>query len=396
MLSINARGTERAHPRSLPPETAATVRQLVRLGQQQGYVTYDDILNILPTVEAEPEEAEEVFAALYDAGIEVVRSPEEEVAAISESVGDLDINLAEIEADDTVSLYLREIGRVPLLTAEEEVQLARRMERGRYACHRLGQHPLDPAEREALLKQVRDGERAQAHLIEANSRLVVSVAKKYMGRGVPFLDLIQEGNLGLIRAVNKFDYHRGYKFSTYATWWIRQAVTRAIADQSRTIRVPVHMHDQIARLHRTSRHLAQKLGRDPTTDEIAQEMNVSPEKVEQVLRASQTPLSLEAPVGEEEDSFLGDFVEDREVTAPGDEATRRLLRETLDEILEALSPREVRILQMRFGLLDGCSHTLEEVGHRFGVTRERIRQIEAHALNRLRHPSRIRRLRDYL
>ncbi len=251
-------------------------------------------------------------------------------------------------------------------------------------------------ERERLLWCVRDGQAAQEHLIKANSRLVVSVAKKYVGRGVPFLDLIQEGNIGLIRAVKKFDYRRGYKFSTYATWWIRQAVTRAIADQGRTIRVPVHMYEQINRLTRTSRQLVQELGRDPTTEEIADELKVSPRKVEHIMRVSQRPLSLEMPVGEEEDSYLGDFIEDEDADAPGDAAGQQLLREVIDEIFQSLTPREVRILQLRFGLVDGYCYTLEEVGKKFGVTRERIRQIEAQALSRLRHPSRSRKLRDYL
>ncbi|MCS7221822.1 MAG: RNA polymerase sigma factor RpoD [Anaerolineae bacterium] len=378
--------------------TVETIRRLLRLGRQQGYVTYDEVMEALPEAETDPEEVEEVFTALYESGIEIVRSDGNETSAFSAELleDDLEPDLEELDTSDTISLYLKEIGRVPLLTAEEEVQLAKRMERGRAACRQLAQNVCDPAEREALLEQVRDGERAQQHLIEANSRLVVSVAKKYMGRGVPFLDLIQEGNIGLIRAVKKFDYRRGYKFSTYATWWIRQAVTRAIADQARTIRVPVHMYEQINRVHRTSRQLAQQLGRDPTVEEIAAEMSVPQEKIEQVIQASQHPLSLETPVGEEEDSFLGDFVEDEKALSPGDEASRRMLREAIDEILESLSPREVRILQMRFGLLDGCTHTLEEVGHKFGVTRERIRQIEAQALNRLRHPSRSRRLREYL
>ena len=270
------------------------------------------------------------------------------------------------------------------------------MEKGRDARKKLNQGVDDWDEREKHLWFVRDGQAAQEHLIKANSRLVVSVAKKYVGRGVPFLDLIQEGNIGLIRAVKKFDYRRGYKFSTYATWWIRQAVTRAIADQGRTIRVPVHMYEQINRLTRTSRQLVQELGRDPTTEEIAGELGVSPRKVEHIMRVSQRPLSLEMPVGEEEDSYLGDFIEDEDAAAPSEAAGQQLLREVIDEIFQSLTPREVRILQLRFGLVDGYCYTLEEVGKKFGVTRERIRQIEAQALSRLRHPSRSRKLRDYL
>ncbi len=310
--------------------------------------------------------------------------------------GEIDIDLDLIDIDDSISLYLKEIGRVPLLTAEEEVILAKRMERGREARQKLTLGVDDPAEHERLLAAVKDGQAAQEHLIKANSRLVVSVAKKYVGRGVPFLDLIQEGNIGLIRAVKKFDYRRGYKFSTYATWWIRQAVTRAIADQGRTIRVPVHMYEQINRLTRTSRQLVQELGRDPTTEEIAERLGVPPRKVEQIIRVSQRPLSLEMPVGEEEDSYLGDFIEDAEADSPTDSASQTMLRQVIDEIFESLTPREVRILQLRFGLVDGYSYTLEEVGKKFGVTRERIRQIEAQALGRLRHPSRSRKLRDYL
>lgn len=379
-------------------ETVSIIRHLLRLGREQGYVTYDDVMNVMPDAEIDTEEAKQVFAALYENGVEVIQSEDQETSDTPEDdLSSLDpADLSNLEIDDSVSLYLREIGRVPLLTAEEEVKLAKRMERGQIASRRLAEGVSDPKEREALLAQVRDGEAAERHLIEANSRLVVSVAKKYMGRGVPFLDLIQEGNIGLIRAVHKFDYHRGYKFSTYATWWIRQAVTRAIADQSRTIRVPVHMHEQINRLHRVSRELAQELGREPTVEELAEALEIPPEKVEHILRVSQHPLSLETPVGEEENSFLGDFIEDEEAVSPGDEASKQVLREVLDEILDSLSPREVRILQMRFGLLDGCTYTLEEVGRKFGVTRERIRQIEAHALSRLRHPSRSRRLRGYL
>ncbi len=353
-------------------------------------------MEVIPEVVSDLDAAEEVFAALYKKGVKIVQASDESSMEVDVDSLESDLDLSEIAVDDAVTLYLREISRVPLLTAEEEVQLAQRMERGRAARCRLARGIGDPVERQRLSAQMKDGEAAQQHLIEANSRLVVSVAKKYMGRGVPFLDLIQEGNIGLIRAVDKFDYHRGYKFSTYATWWIRQAVTRAIADQGRTIRVPVHMYDQINRVHRASRNLAQKLGRDPSVEEIAIEIGVTPERVEQIIQVSQHPLSLEMPVGEEEDAYLGDFIEDTETQPPGDEASRHILREVLDEVMESLSPREARILQMRFGLTDGCTHTLEEVGRKFGVTRERIRQIEAQALSRLRHPSRSRRLRDYL
>ena len=266
------------------------------------------------------------------------------------------------------------------------------MERGRDARQKLTQGVDDPDERDKLLLAVKDGQAAQEHLIKANSRLVVSVAKKYVGRGVPFLDLIQEGNIGLIRAVKKFDYRRGYKFSTYATWWIRQAVTRAIADQGRTIRVPVHMYEQINRLTRTSRQLGAGTGPRPDDRGDRRAPGRAPRKVEQIIRVSQRPLSLEMPVGEEEDSYLGDFIEDDEAESPTDSASQTMLRQVIDEIFESLTPREVRILQLRFGLVDGYSYTLEEVGKKFGVTRERIRQIEAQALGRLRHPSRSRKL----
>jgi len=399
-----------------PGETP--LEYLLRTGKESGSVTYDEIMQAIPEVESNMELLEDIFLTLFDHGIEVrdmkedgVDAPEELVELELEDEKEDDkkdgakaeaadishnIDLSQIEMDDSISLYLKEIGRVPLLTAEEEVELAKRMERGELAQQRLEEGVEDPIEREYLLWVVRDGERAQEHLIKANSRLVVSVAKKYVGRGVPFLDLIQEGNIGLIRAVNKFDYRRGYKFSTYATWWIRQAVTRAIADQGRTIRVPVHMYEQINRLTRTSRQLVQELGREPTTEEIAEALGVSTKKVEQVIRVSQRPLSLEMPVGEEEDSYLGDFIPDEDAQSPTDEASRQLLREVIDEIFASLSPREVRILQLRFGLVDGYNYTLEEVGRKFGVTRERIRQIEAQALGRLRHPSRSRKLRDYL
>ncbi len=384
---------------------------LLQTGKEQGAITYDEILDVMPAAESNMDLLEDIFSALFDHGIEIValkdedgdesgdEAEEEKDSTITKrklQAATSEVDLSQIEIDDSISLYLKEIGRVPLLIAEEEVNLAKRMERGQLALQRIEEGVDDPVEREQLLWEIRDGERAQEHLIKANSRLVVSVAKKYVGRGVPFLDLIQEGNIGLIRAVTKFDYTRGYKFSTYATWWIRQAVTRAIADQGRTIRVPVHMYEQINRLTRTSRQLVQELGRDPTTEEIAEALEVTPKKVEQVIRVSQRPLSLEMPVGEEEDSYLGDFIEDEEAQSPTDAASQQLLREVIDEIFASLTPREVRILQLRFGLVDGYSYTLEEVGRKFGVTRERIRQIEAQALGRLRHPSRSRKLRDYL
>ena len=300
------------------------------------------------------------------------------------------------EADDSISLYLKEIGRVRLLTAEEEVDFARRIEMGRLARHEYYDEPDETVQRDDLVHVMFDGKLAQDCLIKANSRLVVSVAKKYIGRGVPFLDLIQEGNIGLIRAVKKFDHRRGYKFSTYATWGIRQAVTRAIADQGRTIRVPVHMYEQINRVTRATRDLAQQLGRDPTMEEIACELGMSPDKVKQVMQVAERPLSLEMTIHEEDDASLTDFIEDEEVASPAFTASRQQLRDVLNEVLDTLSPREVRILQLRFGLVDGYNYTLEEVGRKFGVTRERVRQIESQALGRLRHPSRSRKLRDYL
>jgi RNA polymerase primary sigma factor len=385
-------------------EERGALERLLYLGRQQGYVTYDDLMEAIPEAELNIEQLEDALAILIEQGIEIsdveVEEPvTEEVvkkAVAAEAVPE-EADLTAIDIDDSISLYLKEIGRIPLLTAEQEVDLAKRMEAGRTARRRLsrdGQLSID--ERQKLKSVMRDGKGAQEHLVKANSRLVVSVAKKYVGRGVPFLDLIQEGNIGLIRAVKKFDYRRGYKFSTYATWWIRQAVTRAIADQGRTIRVPVHMYEQINRLARVSRQLVQELGRDPTTEEIAEELGISPKKVERIIKVSQRPLSLEMPVGEEDDSFLGDFIEDSDAPSPTDQASQQLLREQIDEIFSSLTPREVRILQLRFGLVDGYSYTLEEVGKKFGVTRERIRQIEAQALGRLRHPSRSRKLRDFL
>jgi RNA polymerase primary sigma factor len=384
-------------------EGMTAIEQLLGLGRSQGYVTYDDVMEAIPEAELNIEQLEDALAALIEQGIEISdveleepiveeKKKEAPAASVASEAG-----LAAIDVDDSISLYLREIGRIPLLTAEQEVSLAKRMEAGRAAKRHLSRDgDIDAQERWELRELVRDGQAAQEHLIKANSRLVVSVAKKYVGRGVPFLDLIQEGNIGLIRAVKKFDYRRGFKFSTYATWWIRQAVTRAIADQGRTIRVPVHMYEQINRLARVTRQLVQELGRDPTIEEIAEELAVSPKKVERTIKVAQRPLSLEMPVGEEDDSFLGDFIEDSEAPSPTDQASQQLLRDQIDDIFVSLTPREVRILQLRFGLVDGYSYTLEEVGKKFGVTRERIRQIEAQALGRLRHPSRSRKLRDFL
>lgn len=304
-------------------------------------------------------------------------------------------DLSGIASNDTVGLYLKEMARVPLLTTEEEVSLAQRYEAGQIAEANLMQNPEHPCADE-WARLVDDGLAAREHIIKANTRLVVSIAKKYMTRGVPFLDLIQEGNLGLMKAVEKFDYRRGYRFSTYATWWIRQTITRAIADQGRTIRVPVHMSDRIRRLYRVAREMEQELGRKPTVEEIAATMDTEPRKVQWMLKVSWQPLSLEHPVGEDDDSELGNFIENDTEPTPSDNAYSNLLKEKIEELLSTLTPREARILRLRFGLQNGRSYTLEEVGRKFGLTRERIRQIEGRALRRLRHPRRSRQLRDYL
>ena len=296
--------------------------------------------------------------------------------------------------EDAVSLYLKEISRTPLLTREEERSLAAQVELGRAASKEL-RRGNEQDRRARLVEEIRAGEEARQHIIEANFRLVVSIAKHYTGRGVSFLDLIQEGNIGLMRAVEKFDYHRGFKFSTYATWWIRQAITRAIADQGRTIRVPVHMCERINKLTRASRRLAQRLGREPTTEELAAELKLSPTRVERIMNIAQRPLSLEMPLGDENDGHLGDFIEDENEPPPLETATHKLLHEAVSNVLTSLSPREGRVIQLRFGLKDGRAHTLDEVGRKFGVTRERIRQIEAKALRKLRHPRHSRRLREF-
>jgi len=382
-------------------ESEPGLAELLDKGRQQGFITEEDILAILPEAENNLDQLDEIYTALLNENIEVHegdQEPEELEAEEAEVAPEAEeeVDLSEIGVDDTVSLYLKEISRVPLLTGEQEVDLAQRIEAGQDAQARLARGEYDPDEKEALEALVQDGERARKHLIEANFRLVVSIAKKYVGRGVSFLDLIQEGNIGLIRAVEKFDWRRGYKFSTYSTWWIRQAITRAIADQGRTIRVPVHMTERINKVMRAQRKLVQDLGREPTPEEIAQEMDTTPDQIERIMKISERPLSLEMPVGEEQDSALGDFIEDELSLMPNEVASNELLRRQVEEVLSTLSPREARVLQMRFGLKDGHTHTLEEVGRRFGVTRERVRQIEAKALRKLRHPSRSRRLRDYL
>ncbi|MBZ0303711.1 MAG: RNA polymerase sigma factor RpoD [Anaerolineae bacterium] len=300
-----------------------------------------------------------------------------------------------LASSDTVGLYLKEMARVPLLTTEEEIELAMRLEAGLAADKKLRRNPLSKNSVEWKFL-IEDGQAAREHLIKANTRLVVSIAKRYMCRGVPFLDLIQEGNLGLMKAVEKFDYRRGYRFSTYATWWIRQTITRAIADQGRTIRVPVHMSDRIRRLYRVARDLEQEYGRKPTAEEIAREMDLEPRKVQWMLRVSWQPLSLEHPVGEDEDSELGNFIENESMPTPSEWAENNMVRAKIEEVLATLTPREARILRLRFGLQNGRAYTLEEVGQKFGLTRERIRQIEGRALRRLRHPRRSRQLRDYL
>jgi RNA polymerase primary sigma factor len=381
------------------------ISQLIELGKERGYVTIDDILAVFPEVERDIDQLEDAYAALLSAGVSIVEDAEkveaEQDDETSEQNGTSDVQeddniLSAVDTDDTVGLYLKEVGRVPLLTADQEVTLAKRIEKGRKAREKLASGSVVSKHRAELQIAVEDGWAAREHLITANSRLVISVAKKYMGRGVPFLDLIQEGNIGLIRAAKKFDYRRGHKFSTYATWWIRQAVTRAIADQGRTIRVPVHMGDQINKLLRVSHQLTQRLGRNPSTEELAEALDVTPKKVENMIQVARRPLSLETPTDEEEDSVLGDFIEDEDSPAPPEAVTQNLLKEHIRDVLHSLPPREVRILQLRYGLMDGQSYTLEEVGRKMGVTRERVRQIEAQALSRLRHPGHRRKLVDYL
>jgi len=385
-------------------------KELVEKAEEQGYLTVEDVLEFFPEAEKNLPQLEDLLMYLYNEGIEIISDEEDrdedsqpKVAEPKEQDPDIEVELEEevfdlsgISSDDSISLYLKEMASVPLLKADEEVKLAKQLERGRLAERRLERAAQSPGERERLLREIEIGNGARAHLIKANTRLVVSIAKRYMGQGVPFLDLIQEGNLGLMKAVEKFDYRRGCKFSTYATWWIRQSITRALAEQGRIIRLPSHVGDRIRKVYRTAQQLEQGAGQRPTPTEIADRMGLPSSKGRWLLRVSRRPLSLEKPVGEEEDSELGEFIEDEDSATPTDTVTQSLLAQKMDEVLATLSPREARILRLRFGLQDGRSYTLKEVGEKFGLTRERIRQIEREALNRLRHPSRSRQLRDYM
>jgi RNA polymerase primary sigma factor len=374
---------------------------LLEKGDYQGFITNEDISIVFPEIEDSDDRLERLQTFFQGAGIEVYEElsqvPEHLLPETEFDQSEL-FDLSAISSDDTVGLYLKEMARVPLLSTEEEVDLAIRIERGKEAESEITRRNGNGTDkkRTELQSLIYDAQLARDHLIKANTRLVVSIAKKYMGRGVPFLDLIQEGNLGLMKAVEKFDYHRGYRFSTYATWWIRQTITRSIADQGRTIRVPVHMSDRIRRLYKIARQLEQEMGHKPSPEEIAEAMSLDPRKVQWMMRVSWRPLSLESPVGEEEDSELGSFVEDESTPTPTQSAYHNLMRDKIEEVLSTLSPREARILRLRFGLHNGRSYTLEEVGQKFGLTRERIRQIEGKALRRLRHPRRSRQLRDYL
>jgi RNA polymerase primary sigma factor len=366
------KGGTKVAEKDISPGRIDEVKDLVNRGKKEGELTYEEIMDALEDIDLDSEDIEKIYDIFSEMNIEIVNSKlEEDEEDEDDPNSGLDLSVPKSASiDDPVRMYLKEIGKVDLLTADEEVELAKRMEQG--------------------------DEWAKQQLVEANLRLVVSIAKKYVGRGMLFLDLIQEGNMGLMKAVEKFDYTKGYKFSTYATWWIRQAITRSIADQARTIRVPVHMVETINKLIRVSRQLLQEKGREPKAEEIGEEMDISAEKVREIMKIAQEPVSLETPIGEEEDSHLGDFIEDEDSPAPASAASYILLKEQLDGVLDTLTDREKRVLELRFGIEDGRPRTLEEVGKEFGVTRERIRQIEAKALRKLRHPSRSKKLKDYL
>jgi RNA polymerase primary sigma factor len=384
------------------------ISQLIRYGLEKSYVTIQDILKVFPDAENNMDKLEEAFAALAGAGIlfvedndnenqptDVELDEEEKDQFLDSSDSDED-DLKNISSDDTVGLYLKEVSRVPLLTAEEEIILSQSMERGRMARKELAAANINKKRRKELLHLIEKGWGARDHLIEANSRLVISVAKKYMHRGVPFLDLIQEGNIGLMRATKKFDYRRGFKFSTYATWWIRQAISRSVADHGRTIRVPVHMGDQISKYMRTLNQLKQSLHREPTNKEVSELLGIPVNKIQYLKKVARRPISFETPIGHDGDTVLGDFLNDDDTPAPEETATANLLREHLDEVIGVLPPREARVIQLRYGLREGRPLTLEELGQKLGVTRERVRQIGAQALRRLQRPSIQRKLRDYL
>jgi RNA polymerase primary sigma factor len=387
--------------------------ELMEKAEAQGYLLTDEILEAIPDGTELADRVEEIILHFQDAGIDVYdakAAPDDQVMfddlemALDDEDEDLDdflsegdeLDMAAVGSDDTVGLYLKEMTRVPLLSCEEEVRIAKQIVKGREALRLLNKTVKGRQRRERLQSQVQQGIEAREHLIKANTRLVVSIAKRYMGQGVPFLDLIQEGNLGLMKAVEKYDYTRGFRFSTYATWWIRQTITRAIADQARTIRLPVYMSDRLRRLYQVARQIEQTNGQQATAEEIADELNVDTRRVQWMLKASWQPLSLEQPVGEEEDNELASFIEDDTTPSPAQVAYNNMLREKVEEVLSTLSPREANILRLRFGLVNGRAYTLKEVGQKFGLTRERIRQIESQALRRLRHPCRSRQLRDYL
>ena len=390
-----------------PEKKENKLNELYEQGKAKGTMTYDEIITKLSTTDIDPDQFDTVLETLEAMGVEVIRDANSaegpQTPEAAPEIDDIDLSMPEgISIDDPVRMYLKEIGKVPLLSADEEINIAMRMEKGDEAKQMLESginadgKPLTDEEKKQCQAAIDDGTQAKRLLAEANLRLVVSIAKRYVGRGMLFLDLIQEGNLGLIKAVEKFDYRKGYKFSTYATWWIRQAITRAIADQARTIRIPVHMVETINKLIRVSRQLLQEYGREPTPEEIAKAMGISEAKVREIIKIAQEPVSLETPIGEEEDSHFGDFIPDDDAPAPAEAASHALMREQLWDVLNTLTPREEKVLRLRFGLDDGNQRTLEEVGREFKVTRERIRQIEAKALRKLRHPSRSKKLKDYL
>lgn len=389
------------------------VMDLFATGKKRGRLDSREMMEVLDDLNLDSDQMEKIYDSLEALSIEIgseedllpelpddLEPPIDEIAEIEEEeLVDPNVLVDSFSIDDPVRMYLKEIGKVPLLNPDEEIELAQKMSAGNLAKEQLVEAEdgaLSPEEQAELKKLAKTGDAAKQKLAEANLRLVVSIAKRYVGRGMLFLDLIQEGNLGLIKAVEKFDYTKGYKFSTYATWWIRQAITRAIADQARTIRIPVHMVETINKVIRVSRQLLQELGHDPSPDEIAEEMNMPVEKVREILKIAQEPVSLETPIGEEEDSHLGDFIEDDTASEPSEAASFTLLKEQLVDVLSTLTPREEKVLKLRFGIEDGRTRTLEEVGKEFNVTRERIRQIEAKALRKLRHPSRSKKLKDFL